>query len=643
MEKYYGFDLGDAESAVARLDKKQNDEVKVLTIRDARSFVTAYALLKDGQLVIGEGACYVPDALMRRIRFKSRFLDDPHAAKDIRSFAAGVLGELYLNADLVKGEDVCFYIGCPAGWDKSAREEYREIFEKCGYPPVKIISESRAALVSACQSRHLQVGHDILSRPVLVVDIGSSTTDFAYINGGREVELRTGGEVRLGGGIMDELLLEEAVNASSDSKKIRKIFSESEAWKNYCEFACRRLKEKYFSDEEYWQDNDCTQSVTIRYSHFPVHLKLRLNREIAEKLLKTPGAHLNNRSFEETFKDSMPEAKAGITDKEPELIFMTGGVSKMKEIRKWCQEAFPDAVVISGSEPEFAVAKGLAECGRIDEELKEFRKDVEDLIESTTVEQIVEDRSPDLYRSAVDAVVEPILKQAVLPVIEEWRQGKIERLKDIDPLLQKEIRRWLQSEEGREVLKKPVAAWLKKTAYALEEHTVPICLKHHVPYSALSLNSYFGLSDVDISFDTKNLFAVDELTWMIDTVVSLVVGLLCGGSGIALIANGLPGIAAGVVISLLVLVLGRKQMQKVMVNMKIPSGVRKMLPKSYFENRLERMSLEIKLGMYDQLENVKNEEISGKLVREISDEIETCLTRMAEVVEIPLGESVLRD
>ena len=249
----------------------------------------------------------------------------------------------------------------------------------------------------------------------------------------------------------------------------------------------------------------------------------------------------------------------------------------------------------------------------------------------------------DLYRSAVDAVVEPILKQAVLPVIEEWRQGKIERLKDIDPLLQKEIRRWLQSEEGREVLKKPVAAWLKKTAYALEEHTVPICLKHHVPYSALSLNSYFGLSDVDISFDTKNLFAVDELTWMIDTVVSLVVGLLCGGSGIALIANGLPGIAAGVVISLLVLVLGRKQMQKVMVNMKIPSGVRKMLPKSYFENRLERMSLEIKLGMYDQLENVKNEEISGKLVREISDEIETCLTRMAEVVEIPLGESVLRD
>ena len=135
----------------------------------------------------------------------------------------------------------------------------------------------------------------------------------------------------------------------------------------------------------------------------------------------------------------------------------------------------------------------------------------------------------------------------------------------------------------------------------------------------------------------------DELTWMIDTVVSLVVGLLCGGSGIALIANGLPGIAAGVVISLLVLVLGRKQMQKVMVNMKIPSGVRKMLPKSYFENRLERMSLEIKLGMYDQLENVKNEEISGKLVREISDEIETCLTRMAEVVEIPLGESVLRD
>ncbi len=253
MDRFYGFDLGDAESAVSRLDKTISREPEMLDICREKSIITAYALLPEGKLIIGESACYAPDAAERKIRFKSRFLTDPAASKDIRSFAAGVLGELYLSGELIKGEDTCVYVGCPAGWDRQAREEYREIFEKTGYPPVRIISESRAALVYACQSRHLQVGYDILSKPVLVIDIGSSTTDFAYICGGREVELRTGGEVFLGGGIMDEILLEESVRRSKNEKKIREIFEKSSAWKSYCEFAARRLKEKYFSDEEYWQ------------------------------------------------------------------------------------------------------------------------------------------------------------------------------------------------------------------------------------------------------------------------------------------------------------------------------------------------------------------------------------------------------
>ena len=186
MDRYYGFDLGDAESAVTRFDKNNDTAPEVLRINEAKSFITAYALLRDGKLLIGEGACYAPDATKRKERFKSRFLVDPEASKDVKSFASGVLGELYLNGDLIKSDDCCFYIGCPAGWDKMAREEYRSIFEKTGYPPTKIISESRAALVSACQSKHLQVGYDILNKPVMVVDIGSSTTDFAYIMGGKE-------------------------------------------------------------------------------------------------------------------------------------------------------------------------------------------------------------------------------------------------------------------------------------------------------------------------------------------------------------------------------------------------------------------------------------------------------------------------
>ncbi|MBR4471305.1 MAG: Hsp70 family protein [Erysipelotrichaceae bacterium] len=637
MDRYYGFDLGDAESAVTRFDKKNDLVPEVLRVNEAKSFITAYALLRDGKLLIGEGACYAPNATKRKERFKSRFLVDPEAAKDVKSFASGVLGELYLSGDLIKSDESCFYIGCPAGWDKIAREEYRSIFEKCGYPPTRIISESRAALVSACQSKHLQVGYDILNKPVLVIDIGSSTTDFAYIMGGKEVELKTGGEVFLGGGVMDEILLEESIKSSGNEDKIRKIFEESEPWRSYCDFAARRLKEKYFSDEEYWSQNECSQSISIRQGLLPTKLKLKIDPEIADQLLNQKVKRLEDRSFKEVFIESLIQAKSSISEKQPELIFLTGGVSKMPVIRKWCQEVFDDAVVITCAEPEFSVASGLAWCGKVDDELRQFKEEVSALVDSSTVEQIVEKHISELYHDAVNTMVEPILEHVALPISEKWRNGDIEKLSDIDPIMQEEIDRWLHTSEARSLLMKPVAKWLKTVSYELEEYTMPICVRHNIPYSSLSLNSFLSMSDIEINVEAKNLFAVNEITWLIDATISIVIGLLCGGGGIALIANGLPGIIAGAVVSLLILALGKDKMQEMLLNSNIPSPVRKVIPKSYLKARMDYISKQVEDNLYEKLEQEKNQEISQRLAKEISVQIESCLTKMAEVVEIPLG------
>ena len=637
MDRFYGFDLGDAESAVTRLDKNVNNVPLVLTVNEAKSFITAYALLRDGTLLIGEGACYNPDAIVRKDRFKSRFLVDSESAKDVKSFASGVLGQLYLNGDLIKGDDSCFYIGCPAGWDRTAREEYRMIFEQTGYPPVKIVSESRAALVSACHSKHLQVGYDILNKPVLVVDIGSSTTDFAYIMGGKEVELKTGGEVFLGGGVMDEILLDEAVAASGNEKKIRKIFEDSEPWHSYCDFAARRLKEKYFSDEEYWKNSECTQTVNIHQGIMPVKLVLRMNASIADKLINKKVTRLDNKSFREVFIDSLHQAKKAIADKDPELIFLTGGVSKLAVIRQWCREIFPDSVVITSTEPEFSVASGLAYCGKIDDELREFKEEIAQLKGSSIVERIVESHINELYHDTVDAMVNPILENVALPIAERWRSGAIEKLADIDEIMNQEVDVYLHSDDARKLLAKPVSKWLKTISYELEEYTMPICVKHNVPYSALSLNTYLSMADIDIKIEAKSLFAVSEITWLIDTTVSILIGLLCGGGGIALVANGLPGIITGAVVSLLILALGKDKMQDMLLHTKLPVYVRKIVRKSHLRARLDVISEEVKANLYEELEQVKNDEITERLVKEISLQIETCLTQMAEVVEIPLG------
>ena len=88
MDRFFGFDLGDAESAVSHLYKKDQTVPEILPVCGEKSFITAYARLAGGELLIGEKACYSADAIKRKLRFKSHFLDNPESAKDIKSFTA---------------------------------------------------------------------------------------------------------------------------------------------------------------------------------------------------------------------------------------------------------------------------------------------------------------------------------------------------------------------------------------------------------------------------------------------------------------------------------------------------------------------------------------------------------------------------
>jgi hypothetical protein len=294
-------------------------------------------------------------------------------------------------------------------------------------------------------------------------------------------------------------------------------------------------------------------------------------------------------------------------------------------------------VVISGAEPEFSVSRGLAWSGRIDDELRDFRKELEQLKESRKIETIVTKHINALYKSVVDALVEPIIERVAIPIFDQWREGSIERLSDVDGLMEKEIEAFLRTDEAKALLAKPVKDWLRPVSDDLEEYTVPICVSHHVPYSALSLNSYLSASDLDIRIEAKNVFAVEEMTFLIDSIISLLVGLICGGGGMALLSTGPGGIVAGVMISIVVLFLGKNKMEEAVLGARIPRSLRKLVPKSSFRNRMEGLSLSIKNSFYESLEKEKNEEISERLIDDIANQIEECLTKMAEVVEIPLG------
>ncbi len=634
--KFYGFDLGDAECAVSVKTGGKAKEPQVIPVGGAKSFITAFAAAENGEVIIGENACYTPKAGEARLRFKSRFLTDPTSNGDIFRFARAVLDELTRAGDLKSGADNVFYIGCPAGWNRNDRERYRAIFENAGYPPAKIITESRAALMYACRSKHLQLSYDILSKPMLVVDIGSSTTDFAYILGGKEVELMTAGEVFLGGGVMDEILLNDAIEASGKADKLREEFAASSSWYSYCEFAARRLKEKYFTDEEYWRQHGLTQSVVVRY-RLPLKLTLKMDEAEADRLLNTKVKKLGGKSFSGLFSEALLTVKKKTEEHPPLIVLLTGGVSRMPVIKKMCAEVFPDSIVVSESEPEFSVSKGLSYSGEVDAELKLFKEDIEALRESDTVENVVAAHIDELLHSVVDTLVEPILKNAAIPVFLRWRRGDIDTLAEIDDIMREAVADYMQTPEAKKMLVGPISEWMKPVSAKLEEKTIPICVKHNVPYTALSLASYMELTDVDLNIPAENVFAIQQIIWLINAIISVMVGLLCGGSGVALISGGLPGILAGAAISLVVLFIGKDKVAEAVMDAKLPMLLRKALPEKFFESRTEQLREKVKESFYRKLSEEGGDEIKKKMTDEISFEIERCLTKMAEVVEIPLG------
>ena len=699
---YWGFDLGDGESTVARVEGR-GGVPEIVEIDGKKVVLTAWAVMKSGEVRIGENAARSASSAIRSAaRFKSRFLDPKQDSSGLlRDFSAKIFETLRKSGALKGGETGnAFYIGCPAGWDKAARESYQEIFENLGVPAARVISESRAVLVGAIQSNSLRDYVDLQSKSVLVVDIGSSTTDFAFISKGKEREIRTGGEVALGGGIMDELLLEACVAASPDAKALREVFRESESWYVDCELHARALKERYFSaDAEYWASRRCEESLLITYDK-PLVLDLALDGQRARRLTDQPCAQLGGLSFREAFCKALRDVSRSVEEDQPELLFLTGGVSRMQAVADWCREVFPEAVIYADSEPEFSVARGLAWCGCVDDELGRFRAEVDELLRSTLVEDIVSEHLPALYQALLDRLLDPILDRAVKPVLVEWREGRIDTIAEIAPALQARIRDYLYSIEAKELLLEPVRDWLQSVSTELNGHTSSICRRYHVPDQALVISTHLTASDfreVLESIKGEDMLPGQALfgaAVFVESVITVIIGMLCGGAGVALLVEGPLGVLIGIISSAVMFavahILGKKALNEHIENARLPLFLREMaiskpLPKletglklpnplklfsadkagnteeagseeeklrfrllpqlvwadddAVSAYRIQKIRARIRSGYEARLrdqDSAELAELNAQLCREVSDQIEKRLKTLAEQVEIPL-------
>jgi len=631
--KIIGFDLGDGESAVALLDSDSTVEPRMLPIGGRASVLSAVGT-KDGRIVVGEEASVLAGARDAKVRFKSRFLTDPDASGDVRMFAQGVMNQLLHQEPAIMSKVTRTVVGCPAGWGDGRREQYARLMESAGFPNVHVVPEPRAAFLYARHARGLRIDPKLMSTSAMVIDIGSSTTDFAYIVDGHQQDLSLFGDTNLGGGVLDELILKRSMEHSPDGEALQRVMQASPAWRSYCELEARRLKERYFLTEEKWSAQPITQQVVVCYDE-TLMLELSLDHAAMEEIVHAPAPALGGRSFVACLEDALRAAQDVSRGCPPQVVILTGGASRMAFFREACKAAFEKSLMVLCPEPECSIARGLAYAGRVDENLKIFRQEAASIARGERLEAAVNARVHALYQPVAGALFETA-RETALQAVKLWRRGGVDTLDDLNALLEENIARDFAGEAAAERMKQDVARWSEELAKALEGELTALCLRCGVPQEKMEIAGVqmnTGLGGVELSL--MDAMGMDVLSGVLGVVLAVVGASVCGGGGLALVGAGPAGMIAGAAAGVLLALIGRGKMEKLISGMDVPVILRQMVTDGAVKNGVDRQRETIERAIITALADPRNGFAAG-LAQSLSMTLGAQLESMALAAEMSI-------
>ncbi|MCA1991285.1 MAG: Hsp70 family protein [Coleofasciculus sp. S288] len=626
-----GFDLGHGETAVANARVESIEPPEMLEVNNKKIQITALGWHPDLGYLVGEQALIQAGVTQLKISFKQKPNKDADYRKTMSKFLETYYNLLKDSKQIEGGEISQFFVGCPSGWSVSDREEYQKLLKESGIPQLRVIPESRAAFMHAKEAGKLD--YDKLKSSVLIVDIGSSTTDFTLVKSLHEIPMDFGSNA-LGGSLIDKAIFARTVANHEDKALLERVFEQYPHHQARCELACRKAKEEYFSNEPLYSHPQ-TFARGFESINEQIYFIPQVNQAVMKEILNQPLPELGGKSWMRSFREAVNEAKEKLDQQGmvPKLLLMTGGASRMKFTRQVCEEIFPepDTQVRPDPEPERCIALGLARVGRWDLRAAAFKQEVNQRFDSKKLKEIVERHIPELIELLTKPLSQGLIENAVKPSLKDWRSNKIRTLADLESVMRDVAQKWIESDRARQIVKNQSITWFNsKIQPELAEETDPICQKYQIPRSSLRFEEGIDPAMVNPELSIGDAILAETVSF----IINVVIGGGTVGSIIALILTGhltwpivlvygVSVLAAGVEIT------RSKTQETIKTKVDVPSWSRPLLlSDSKIDSICEQMNPELEKVFRQQL--TENQQAFDELIGKVGQELKTALNAKAE-------------
>ena len=664
-----GFDLGHGETALTRLRLNALDrhrDPEVIEIYKQKNHITAVGYHPTKGILIGEWALRTPGVTESYITFKRRPNDDSNYKKVMHDFIRAIYDNLTEQGKVEVGKSL-FIVGCPSEWTQNKLDElplvqaYQQIFSHAGITPVTVIPESRAAMMNAIESGMFKLSE--LKGPVLVIDIGSSTTDFTLVDVKDRKSIPSDVGRDLGASLIDKVILQRTLEKHPTKNELKKILENHLHIQNACELTCRKAKEKYFSAPELYQDAGDyapggAESIQSRYIFMP-----EIDGTVMSEILNTDMVKLDGElktwpdAFENELKKLSQKLQSSKQNLSPEVILLTGGASRMAFVPELCKKLFPKASVKQDDTPEFSIAKGLARWGRIDIYTSQFIKDIEKFC-SETIKPKVASHIDVLYAAVANIVAERVIS-IIKNNFDSWKNGTYSTINNMKSNIDKDIENLMNISNLKGLFSNQIRQFLTGIANELKDDIQGLEKRYGIPTGYLG--GSFDLSTHEIkkiSIDHRPHFdATDGITEGVGTIIGWISGILASVVAyivtpivlgiivqiVAIISITLASLIVGILIANpagLVILAGigvvgifagaktKEAVERKMPNWNLPQWVRNLVKESSVYSKIDEQRDEIVNQVTSKLK--EDPKVRQQLIEKITREFEKSLAEKAD-------------